>query len=221
MQHTQGKSVSIVIADDHPIVRKGLREILEDERSFQITAECENGVEALECIRAHQPDVAIIDIDMPEMSGLDVAAVVNRDRLDTAMLILTITDSAEMFNQAMEYGVTGYVLKDAAVTDLVQGVRKVLRGEYFFSSSMASKALLEQRRQNNAPTIPSRFSELTPSERKILRFIGEDKTTSEIANILSISTRTVDTHRAHISQKLDLRGSYALVRFALQNRHLL
>jgi len=221
MQDTKGKSISIVIADDHPIVRKGLREILEDERSFHVVGECENGTDALECIRERKPDVAIIDIDMPEMSGLDVAAVAHRDRLGTALLILTITDSAEMFNQAMEYGVTGYILKDAAVTDLVQGVRKVLRGEYFFSASMASKALLKQRSRDNMPALPSRFSELTPTERKILRFIAEDKSTSEIADILSISKRTVDTHRAHISQKLDLHGSYALVRFALQNRHRL
>src|SRR6056297_3279815 len=150
MQDPQGKSISIVIADDHPIVRKGLREILEDERAFRVVGECENGTDALECIREQEPDV-------------------------------TITDSAEMFNQAMEYGVTGYVLKDAAVTDLVQGVRKVLRGEYFFSASMASKALLEQRNRDNVPALPSRFSELTPTERKILRFIAEDKSTSEIA----------------------------------------
>ncbi|MBN1446491.1 MAG: response regulator transcription factor [Bacteroidetes bacterium] len=218
MQH---EPISLIFADDHPIVRKGLREILEEDKLFRIVGECENGTEALECIRMHRPDVAILDIDMPEMTGLDVAAVVHRDRIETAMLFLTITDSVEMFNRAMEYGVTGYILKDAAVDDLVRGIRRVLRGEFFFSSALASRALMEQRGTALTPVLPSRFSELTPTERTILRFIADDKTTQEIADLLSISIRTVDSHRLHITQKLDLHGSYALVRFALQNSNIL
>lgn len=214
----QDARISIVIADDHPIVRKGLREILEDERSFHVASECGDGASALECIRTLRPDIALLDIDMPGMSGLDVAAVVHRDRLDTAMMFLTITDSAEMFNRAIEYGVTGYILKDAAVPDLVRGIHAVLRGEYFFSSSLAQRTRNDGQDDSDAPVLAQLFRDLTPTERKILRFIADNKSTMEIAELLSVSVRTVDSHRLHIARKLDLHGSYALVRFALQHR---
>ena len=216
----QNESVSIVFADDHPIVRKGLREILVDEAAFRIVGECSDGSEAIESIRTLRPDIALLDIDMPGMTGLDVAAIVHRDRLDTAILFLTITDSIEMFNRAMDYGVMGYILKDAAVEDLVRGIMTVLRGQYFFSSALASRVLMEQR-DAAAPALPARLSDLTSTERTVLRFIAEDKSTQEIADLLSVSTRTVDSHRLHITRKLDLHGSYALVRFALQNRDIL
>ena len=214
----QDDPVSIVIADDHPIVRKGLRDILAEERSFHLIGECEDGAQALQCIRTQRPDVAILDIDMPLMTGLEVATVVHRDRLDTAMIFLTITDSVTIFNRAIEYGVTGYVLKDAAVEDLARCIRSVMRGEYFFSSSIAGRAVLEKNRDAGLPVLSSRFSTLTPTERTILRFIGESKSTQEIAELLHVSKRTVDSHRLHIAKKLDLHGSFALVRFALQHK---
>ncbi len=133
-------SPSILIADDHPIVRTSLREIIENWAGFRVIAECENGADALDRIRELRPDVAILDIEMPLLSGIDVAAVVHRDRLSTRMIILTITDSVEIFNQAMEYGVTGYVLKDSAVSDLKTGILEVLAGRYFCSPSLIEHA---------------------------------------------------------------------------------
>lgn len=214
----QAAAVSILIADDHPVVRAGLRDILGQERSFEVIAEYSDGAAALEGIRTLRPDVAILDIEMPRLSGIDVSAVVHRDHIETAVIILTICDSVGMFNRAMDYGVMGYVLKEAAATDLVQSIRRVLEGEYYFSAEIASKAILERKAVNRLIDGTRSLDTLTPTERKILHFISDNMSTVEIADILNISIRTVDTHRAHISRKLDLHGPYALVRFALQHR---
>jgi DNA-binding NarL/FixJ family response regulator len=213
--------VTIVIADDHPIFLKGLREILEDEADFRIVGECHDGAAGLECIRRSQPDVAILDIEMPGMSGLDVAAVVQRDRIPTSIVLLTITDRVEVFDRAIDFGVVGYVLKEAAAEELVTGIRAILAGKYYFSPSIATHAALLHS-QAGAPTHHSpALAALTPTERKVLSFIAENRSTAEIAGMLDISPRTVEKHRAHITEKLGLHGSYALVRYALQNRALL
>jgi len=213
--------ISIVIADDHPIFRTGLREILEDERDLHIICECEDGEAAMDCIRSQRPDIAILDLEMPKMTGLDIAAIVQRDHIPTAIIMLTISDRVEIFNRAVEYGVVGYVLKDAAASDLVTGIRTILQGEYYFSPSLAVRSITQRRRHDETPHVTTGLSDLTPTERKVLGFIAEDKTSVEIARIMNISARTVDTHRSHISEKLGLHGAYTLVKFALQNKHLL
>lgn len=209
---------SILIADDHPIVRTGLREIIETRSGFRIVAECENGADALDRIRKLRPDIAILDIEMPRLSGIDVAAVVNRDRLPIRMIILTITNSVELFNQAMEYGVTGYVLKDSAVSDLKAAIREVLAGRYFCSPSLVGQAQPLSRGNGQPYVWEEESTKLMRMERTILRLIGENRSTNEIAALLSISRRTVDSHREHLTRKLGLHGCYALLRYALQHR---
>jgi len=207
--------VTILIADDHPIVLNGLREIIARRQEYQVVAECHDGAEALEQIRCLHPRIAVLDIEMPQLSGLDVAAIVQRDLLNTRILILTITDSVEIFNRAMDYGVTGYVLKDAAVTDLKTGLREILAGRYYISPSLRGRMPDPDHTHSDVPQVSDTGIVLTKTERKVLRFIGEDRCSSEIAELLHVSKRTIDSHREHISRKLGLHGSYALLRYAL------
>ena len=212
---------TIIIADDHPIFREGLRKILEDEPDFRVVGEFDDGESALQAIRIEQPHIAILDIEMPGMTGLDVAAVLQRDRIPTAVVILTISNRVEIFNRAMDYGVVGYILKDTAVDDVVRGLRTVLGGEYFLSSSLLTRSVTGRVRHEAGADAPRGLSDLTPTERIVLGFIAENKTSDDIAHLLSIGIRTVESHRSNILSKLGLHGSYTLVRFALQHKHLL
>lgn len=214
-------AISIVIADDHPIFRKGLREILAEERNFHIVADCADGQDAIESIRELKPRAAVLDLEMPKLSGLDVAALVQREGLPTALIMLTIADRLEIFNKAMDLGVLGYLLKDSAAIDLVRGIETILRGEYFISPQLAGRALKDRRAQDGGSDVRLGLSELTPMERKVFRLIAENKTSVDIARELHISPRTVDTHRSNMKTKLGLNGSFALVRFALQHKEII
>lgn len=214
-------AISIVIADDHPIFRKGLREILAEERNFHIVADCADGQDAIESIRELKPRAAVLDLEMPKQSGLDVAALVQREGLPTALIMLTIADRLEIFNKAMDLGVLGYLLKDSAAIDLVRGIETILRGEYFISPQLAGRALKDRRAQDGGSDVRLGLSELTPMERKVFRLIAENKTSVDIARELHISPRTVDTHRSNMKTKLGLNGSFALVRFALQHKEII
>lgn len=213
--------ITIVIADDHPIFLRGLQEILEDEADFRIVGEFHEGEGALACIRSLKPDVAVLDIEMPNLSGLDIAAIIQRDHISTGVIILTISNRFEIFRRAIDFGVVGYILKDSAAEDLVAGIRRILQGGYHFSPSLAVSNVDWQHGPETPPHLASGLAALTPTERKVLAFISENKSGADIARILSISTRTVEKHRTNIAEKLSLHGSYALVRFALQNRQLL
>jgi DNA-binding NarL/FixJ family response regulator len=209
--------IEIVIADDHPLLRTGLRQVIEKEAGYVVVAEAGNGRTALELIRAHQPRVAVLDLEMPELNGLDTAKTILSERLPTAVIILTMYDDEEMFNEAMDIGVSGYVLKDSASTDLLRANRASVRGEYFISAALSNPL---RARQAKSAVSESRLGllKLTPSERRILKLVAEQKTSSEIAELLSISQRTVDNHRTNICHKLGLNGINSLLRFALTHR---
>lgn len=211
-------SIDILIADDHPIFRTGLREILEEEVRFRIVAECSDGESALERIRELRPHVAVLDLEMPKLSGLDVAAGVHADGLPVALIMLTICDRVDILTRAMELGVLGYILKDSAPLDLIRGIDAVLRGEYFVSPSLSGRALRQHQESDESTESRIGLSQLTQTERRILRMIAENKSSHDIGEILHISPRTVDTHRSNINHKLGLKGSHRLVRFALQHR---
>lgn len=211
-------SISIVIADDHPVFRTGLRQIIERESDLAVLAECANGREALRDIQEHQPQVAVLDMHMPEMSGLDVVREVEKKKLSTAIMILTMFDDEFLFDSAMEHGVLGYILKDSASRDIVRGIRTVADGRYYISPILTDVAM----RNGSAPAAPGdtrlHIDHLTPAERRILHMVAENHTTAEIGEELAISSRTVDRHRENMCRKLELSGPYALLRFALQHR---
>jgi DNA-binding NarL/FixJ family response regulator len=208
----------IIIADDHPIFRRGLRQVIEEENNLKVVGEAENGIEALKLIEKLAPDVAIVDGHMPEMGGLELARTVRAGKLPVSLVFLTMFKDESMFTAAMEEGVKGYVLKDNAVTDIVACLRAVKNGEPFVTSSLTQFLLRQGRFGKSVPEESSLLRSLTKTERRVLRFIAEEKTSKEIGEILFIHPRTVDNHRTNICQKLNLHGTNALLRFALTHK---
>lgn len=207
---------TIIVADDHPIFRQGLMQIIEKEFGFRVIAEAEDGATALELIKTHKPMVALLDLDMPEMDGFSVARRIREMNLPVKIIILTMHKDELHFNQAIDLGVNGYVIKDGAVYEVVNCIKTVVRDGEYFSPAVSSFLLKRSRRAESQQQ--SSLGDLTPTERRVLFLLAELKTTKEIASELCISPRTVDNHRAHICSKLDLQGSHALVKFALQHK---
>lgn len=206
----------VVIADDHPVFRKGLRQIIEAEPDLEIVGEAEDGAAALALLRSHKPTVAVLDLDMPRMDGFEVIRAAKQEGLGISIVILTMHKDEDLFNEALSLEVRGYILKDSAVTDIVGSIRAAAAGQYFISPSIS--AYLINRNQRLAARQQPLLQELTATERRVLRLIADYKTNKEIAAQLFQSPRTVENHRANICQKLDLRGTHALLRFALEHK---
>jgi DNA-binding NarL/FixJ family response regulator len=206
---------TIIVADDHPIFRQGLKQLIERELGFRVIAEAEDGATALGLIKTHLPMVAILDLDMPEMDGFSVAGQVQKLNLSVKVIILTMHKDELHVNRAIDLSVSGYVLKDGAVHEIINCIKTVKTGRQYFTPALSSLLLNRSRRPAQAQEQLG-LAELTPTERRILFLLSELKTSKEIADELCISPRTVDNHRAHICSKLALQGSHALVKFALQ-----
>ena len=210
--------IRIVLADDHPIVRRGLRLTIESDPNLQVVAEANDGHEALAHIQTHQPDIAVLDIDMPNLDGFGVARELQRLRLSVAIIFLTLHSEEDLFHEAIDLGTQGYILKESAVTEIVQGIKSVASGQYFVTPSLTAHLLTRRQRvQQLAADLPS-LSSLTPTERRILQLVAAYKSSKDIAAELFIHYRTVENHRTNICQKLGLSGHHALLKFALQHR---
>jgi DNA-binding NarL/FixJ family response regulator len=214
-------SVTVIIAEDHPLFRRGLAEAIREDATLRLTGEADNGEKALRLIEEQHPDVALLDIDMPRMSGLHVARAIQEKNLFVATIILTIYKEEDMFNEAMDAGVRGYVLKETAVIDLLDAIRTVTMGEYYFSPSLSGYLVGRSRRAKDLLEHKPTLQSLTPSERRILMLIAQSKTSKEIADTLTISYRTVETHRTNIATKLNLHGPNSLLKFALEHKSAL
>lgn len=204
--------ITVFIADDHPIFRQGLRQILERDPSFTIVGEAADGPTALDAIERLRPRIAVLDVDMPGMDGLGVAAALDDRRLPTAVVILTMHKDARVLDTALKAGVKGYVLKDGALVEIVDGLKAVAAGRHFVSPQLTTH--LVSRRTTVQEGTPS-LDLLTETERKVLRLLAGFKTTKEIASALDISPRTVDRHRSNMAEKLGLSGTHALTKFAV------
>lgn len=212
------KELSILIADDHPIFRRGLRQVIEADAHLKVVAEADDGTQALEQIRQLQPDIAILDIHMPNMSGFELARAVEEQGIEMAIIFLTMHKAEDMFNAAMDMGVKGYVLKDSAVTDIVGSIKAVIDGQPFISPQLSSYLLNRSARAAAIRQHRPRLDELTPTEWRVLRMLADYKTSKQIADELCIHPRTVDNHRANICTKLELRGSHALLKFVIEHK---
>jgi len=211
--------LTIVIAEDHPVFRKGLTDVLAAAPEFRIVGEAGDGERALELVRQHRPRVVLLDIDMPKASGLAVAEAVRREKLDTAVVMLTMYKDAALFRRALDVGAKGYVLKDSAATDIVACLHMVAAGRAYISPALSGDLL---DRQAGQPVAELAFLQsLTPAERRILQLIAQGKTSAAIAELSGISPKTVENHRLHICGKLGLHGPQALLRFALEHKALL
>jgi DNA-binding NarL/FixJ family response regulator len=209
--------VSVLIADDHPLFLSGVRRVLDGVPSLDVVAEVGDGEKALEAIEALKPDLAILDIRMPKLSGLRVAREVRKRQLATDVILLTMFEDEETFNEALDLGVMGYISKESAVDDVAVAIRSVLQGHRYISPSLMDLALQRRSGKSAGPKHAS-LNTLSPAEVRVLGLIAESMTSREIADTLCISLRTVENHRAHISAKLSIQGSYSLLKFALENR---
>jgi DNA-binding NarL/FixJ family response regulator len=208
----------ILIADDHPIFRKGLRQVIETEASLKVVAEAEDGEDALSGLRELKPEVAILDIDMPKMDGFEVARALQRENLSIEVIFMTMHKEEDMFHAAMDLGVKGYIVKDSAVSDIVGSIKAVAAGQHFISPSISTYLINRNRRAASLTKEMPTLNDLTPTEQRILKLIADNKTSREIAGELFISHRTVENHRANICSKLELRGSHALLKFAIEHK---
>jgi DNA-binding NarL/FixJ family response regulator len=208
----------IVIADDHPLFRRGLAEAIRQERGFTIVGEAETAADALHLIETLRPDVAVLDIEMGGEHSLSIAKDIRDRGLGVRVLFLTMHREESIFNEAIDAGAAGYVLKDAASREIAAAIRAAARGDAYVSPAISSFLLRRSERANALLQEKPALQQLTPSERKILKLIAEGKTSKEAAGELSISYRTVENHRANICAKLGLSGTNSLLRFALENR---
>ncbi len=210
--------VRVIIVDDHPLFRQGLRQLIQADGRFELVGETGDGEAALNLIQRTKPDVAVLDVDLPGLSGLDIARTLKAKTSPTKCVVLTMHKEEDTFNRALDLGVMGFVLKENAVEDIVASLVTVARGGHYLSPSISGYLV---RRRGRADALAARqpgLEDLTKAERRILKLIAEKKTSREIAAELFISPRTVEAHRANISEKLGLRGSHSLLQFALENR---
>lgn len=206
--------IKVLIADDHPIFRRGLRHVIESDAGLNVVAEADNGVAALESIRALEPDIAILDVNMPQMDGLAVAREIQAGNLPTHVAFLTMHADEAIFNAALEADVKCFVIKDDAANNIVNCIKAVMNGRSFFSPALSQFLLNRTNGQHQSP-----LENLTATERRVLRLVAEGLTSREIAERLFVSPRTVEHHREHIREKLDLKGQNALLSFALSNKN--
>lgn len=210
--------IKIILADDHPVVREGLRLTIEKDSRIEIIAEANNGQEAMEAIKEFSPNVAILDIDMPLKNGFDVVRWVQKNDIKIETVFLTMHKDEGLFNEALDLGAKGFILKDSVLADIVDCIKTVAKSEHYASHSLTTFLINRSKRAIQMTEQEPSIQDLTPTERKVLKLISENLTSNEIAEKLFISRRTVDAHRSNISQKLNLKGSHSLLKFALSNK---
>jgi DNA-binding NarL/FixJ family response regulator len=203
--------IRVLIADDHGIVRSGLRMLIERQDDMRVVAEADDGVEALELAQAERPDVAVLDVSMPRMTGLQAAREIRAHSPDTRVLLLSMHDDERYFFEGLEAGAAGYVLKRAADTDLIDALRTVSAGSTFLSDDAQALLMREWQEGRAEPEDP-----LTPRELEVVKLIAEAYTNRQIAETLKLSEKTVESHRANVLSKLGMRDRVELVRYAIR-----
>jgi DNA-binding NarL/FixJ family response regulator len=207
---------SILIVDDHPLFREGLKSMLERDRRFAIAGEAGTGQDGLAMAKKMQPDMILIDVSLPDMSGIDLIYDIRKAQLDIHIIIVSMHSKVDYITEAFKAGATGYVSKDSASEMLLQGIEKVSKGEFFMDSSLSHKVI---ERLTRLPVRETRisgndYSSLTPREQEVMRMLAEGTSPKETASKLCISPKTVENHRANIMKKLNLKGTMELVRYA-------
>jgi len=210
--------ITVLIVDDHPLFRGGLRQVIAGDSHFEIVGEAGDGQIALQMILEKKPDVAVLDVNLPNLTGLEIAQKLQNKKLPTRFIILTMLKEEDVCNRALDLGVKGFVLKENAIEEILKAISAVADGEHYLSSTISGYLV---RRRHRAETLTKQkpgLDDLTKAELRILKLIAMKKTSREIAAELFISPRTVEAHRANICSKLDLRGAHSLLQFALENR---
>jgi DNA-binding NarL/FixJ family response regulator len=209
---------TVLIADDHPIFRRGLCDLIASDPTLRMAGEAGDGEEAWRLIQALKPTVAVLDIHMPKRSGIQLAGLVAEKRLNVALIILTMDAEEGLLHEALDHGVKGYLIKESAVTDLLQAVHRVAGGDCYITPLLSGALVRRNAAHEALRGQKPGLDKLSPAERHILKLISEDRTSKEIAELVDCSIRTVETHRQNISHKLELSGSHSLLRFAFDHK---
>jgi two-component system, NarL family, response regulator NreC len=206
----------LLIGDDHTLFRQGLRKILEERPDWEVVAEASNGRDAVKQALELKPNVTLLDIGMPFLNGIEATYQIVRRVPEMAVLILSMHAEEPYVIQALHAGARGYLLKDSAANDLIQGISAVATGRSFFSPAVAKIMLDDYVRRLAEDGIMDRYSLLSEREREVVQLVAEGRSTKEIADLLSIARSTVETHRAHVFEKLDVHNTAELVLFAVR-----
>lgn len=210
------KITEIIVADDHPIFREGLLNIIKKESSFKVISTASSGTEAWEMIKSKKPAIVILDISMPGLNGLDVARLIKDNQLEVRPIILTMYIEPEYLDEALENGVTGYLLKDSTLNEINDCIRTVINGGYFISRELQDHLIHGEKFKQSKDNIISMLSTLSAAEKKVLKLLSMNKTSVQIADEMFISFRTVQNHRTNICNKLNLHGHNSLLMFAIR-----
>jgi DNA-binding NarL/FixJ family response regulator len=210
-------SITVFLADDHAVVRDGLRYLLEAQPDIDVVGDASNGRQTLLLVKQICPDVAIMDITMPELNGIDATYQICRDCPSTQVVILSMYSTVEHVNRALSAGALGYVLKESAGIEVVNAVRTVYSGHHYLSQKLSDRLIDDYLHQQESSNKPGPLERLTPREREVLQLVVEGKSSAEIASTLSLSVKTVETYRSRIFHKLDIADLPALVKFAIQH----
>jgi two-component system, NarL family, response regulator NreC len=210
------KAIRILLADDHTVMRKGLRMLLASQPEFSVVAEASDGRQAVEQAEATGPDVAVVDIAMPNLSGIEAAQRIHAALPQVAIVILSMHSDEGYVLRALKAGAKGYLLKDSAEGDLIQAIKAVHQGKTFFSPEISQMLVEDYIREIRARGAEDSYDLLTPREREILQLLAEQKSNKEIAQTLHLSTYTVETHRRNLQEKLNLHSLGELILYAVR-----
>lgn len=210
--------IKVVLADDHSIVRKGLRAVLEEEPGLQVAAEAANGREAVRACAELQPNVAVVDIAMPQLNGIEAAAQIQKASPATSVIMLSMYSDETYIMRALTAGAKGYLLKDTAEEDVLPAVRAVIQGKSFFSPAIAKTLLEDYVRYLRQRKLVDTYDLLTEREREVLQLLAEGKSNKEVAGMLNLSLSTIETHRTNLMQKLNLHSTAEIVLYAVRKK---
>lgn len=210
------KKIKLMLADDHAVVRSGLRMLLDAQPDMEIIAEAESGAEAVAKVQELRPDIVLMDVEMPGMNGIEATRLIKEDGGETAVLALTMYEDDQYFFEMLKAGASGYVPKRAAPDDLVNAIRTVSKGGVFLYPSMAARLVNDYVNRDESEPTSDEEETLTPREKEVLIQIAEGLTNPEIAEVLTISVKTVDRHRENIMRKLNMHSRIDLVKYAIR-----
>jgi len=210
--------INVLIVDDHPLFRQGLRQVIASDTRFEMAGEANDAETALKLAQQIKPDVMVLDVNLPGMSGLELATVLQSQQCKANLVVLTMFKEEHVFNKAMNLGVKGFVLKENAASEILNCIASVAQGEPYVSPSLSGFLLRRRERAQTLAAHSPTIADLTTAERRILKAIAQKKSSKEIASELFVSPRTVESHRANISSKLSIKGAHGLLQFALEHR---
>ncbi len=215
------EKIKIIIADDHPVFRGGLMKMIETDNEIKIIAEAENGEKALNKIIELNPDIALLDIDMPKMTGIQILKELKKKKSNVKTIFLTVYGDESIFDDAMDNGINGYVLKDSAISDIIECIKTVSSGNYYISPSLSNFLVNRRDKIKRLKANKPSLSKLTKTEMCVLLLVSEGKTSKQIGEEMFISPKTANNHKSNISEKLELKGTHSLIKFAIENKAIL